>query len=113
MMEWIDAFDIVPNKGVVDAQGRIHEYEWVTDVPLNGKEDAIQVNFFRYRIIQIDRNGKEKTNYRGSWVTDLPVNEENIELLVKGARSRWKIENECFNTLKNQGYHIEHNFGHG
>ncbi|MBR9982357.1 MAG: hypothetical protein KFF50_15100, partial [Desulfatitalea sp.] len=26
---------------------------------------------------------------------------------------RWKIENETFNTLKNQGYHIEHNFGHG
>ena len=22
-------------------------------------------------------------------------------------------ENETFNTLKNQGYHIEHNFGHG
>ena len=31
----------------------------------------------------------------------------------KVGRSRWKIENEVFNTLKNQGYHIEHNFGHG
>ncbi len=29
------------------------------------------------------------------------------------ARSRWKIENETFNTLKNQGYELEHNFGHG
>ena len=28
-------------------------------------------------------------------------------------RSRWKIENETFNTLKNQGYHFEHIFGHG
>ena len=28
-------------------------------------------------------------------------------------RARWKIENEGFNTLKNQGYHLEHNFGHG
>src|SRR5262249_28730526 len=26
---------------------------------------------------------------------------------------RWKIENETFNTLKNQGYHFEHNYGHG
>jgi len=25
----------------------------------------------------------------------------------------WKIENETFNTLKNQGYQFEHNFGHG
>ena len=30
-----------------------------------------------------------------------------------GARARWKIENETFNTLKSQGYHFEHNFGHG
>jgi hypothetical protein len=22
-------------------------------------------------------------------------------------------DNETFNTLKNQGYHIEHNYGHG
>ncbi len=33
--------------------------------------------------------------------------------LVNGGRARWKIENETFNTLKNQGYHIEHNYGHG
>ncbi len=113
MMEWIDAFDSIPSKRVVDTKGRIHEYEWVSDVPLNGREDAIHVNFFRYRIISVDKNGKEKINFRGSWVTDLPLNEGNIELMVTGARCRWKIENECFNTLKNQGYQIEHNFGHG
>jgi len=33
--------------------------------------------------------------------------------LVRGGRARWKIENETFNTLKNQDYHFEHNFGHG
>ncbi len=26
---------------------------------------------------------------------------------------RWKIENESFNVLKNHGYELEHNFGHG
>ncbi len=85
----------------------------MNNVPLSGKEKAINVNYFRYRIIVIDKNGKEKINYRGSWVTDLPLKEDTIELMVKGARSRWKIENECFNTLKNQGYQIAHNFGHG
>lgn len=113
MMEWVDAFDSIPGKRVTDAKGSIHEYEWVTDVPLNGREEAIQVNFFRYRILSINNNGEEKTHYRGSWVTDLPVKAENIEIMVKGARKRWKIENECFNTLKNQGYCIEHNYGHG
>ena len=32
---------------------------------------------------------------------------------MKGARARWKIENETFNTLKTQGYNFEHNDGHG
>jgi hypothetical protein len=32
---------------------------------------------------------------------------------MKGGRARWKIENETFNTLKNQGYNFEHNYGHG
>ena len=54
-----------------------------------------------------------KVTYKNSWVTDIEINENNIVNLVKGGRSRWKIENETFNTLKNQGYHIEHNFGHG
>jgi hypothetical protein len=26
-------------------------------------------------------------------------------------RARWKIDNETFNTLKNQGYQFGHNFG--
>lgn len=33
--------------------------------------------------------------------------------MAKAGRCRWKIENECFNNLKNQGYEIEHNYGHG
>ena len=32
---------------------------------------------------------------------------------MRGGRARWKVENETFNTLKNQGYHFEHNYGHG
>ena len=32
---------------------------------------------------------------------------------MRAARARWRIENETFNTLKNQGYHFEHNYGHG
>lgn len=33
--------------------------------------------------------------------------------IMNGVRARWHIENNTFNTLKNQGYHFEHNFGHG
>jgi hypothetical protein len=48
--------------------------------------------------------------YHNSWVTDQVVNKQNVVELAKAGRARWIIENE---TLKNQGYHLEHNFGHG
>ena len=92
-----------------DAKGRRHYYQWINQVPLNGTKDADLVNFFQYRIVS--KTGK--INYKNSWVTDIHVDKNNVVTLVKGGRARWKIENETFNTLKNQGYHIEHNFGHG
>jgi len=48
-----------------------------------------------------------------SWVTDFRVNTRNVFHLMRGGRARWKIENETLNTLKNQGYHFEHTYGHG
>jgi len=33
--------------------------------------------------------------------------------LMRAGRTRWKIENETFNTLKNQGYNLGHNYGLG
>jgi hypothetical protein len=30
-----------------------------------------------------------------------------------GGKFRWLTHHETFNTLKNQNYHFEHNFGHG
>jgi hypothetical protein len=38
--------------------------------------------------------------------------EKALEIAAIG-RSRWGIENQTFNTLKNQGYNLEHNYGHG
>jgi hypothetical protein len=37
----------------------------------------------------------------------------NVSHLMRGGRARWKMANETCNTLKNQGYHFEHNYGHG
>ncbi len=46
-------------------------------------------------------------------MTDLRVSTRNVYHLMRGGRAQWKIENETCNTLKNQGYHFEHNDGHG
>ena len=48
-----------------------------------------------------------------SWVTDLDLSDKNLDLYQRAGRSRWRVENETFNTLKNQGYDLEHNYGHG
>jgi hypothetical protein len=46
-------------------------------------------------------------------VTSLPVNQPSVAEIAACGRARWKIENETFNVMKNHGYELEHNFGHG
>ena len=111
LYEWIEGLkkiDKVFSLKYTDLKGREHLYEWINDIPLNGTKDADNVNYFEYHLIV-----EGKVTYHNSWVTDIVVDKNNVKELVKGGRARWKIENENFNTLKNQGYHIEHNFGHG
>ncbi|WP_193374870.1 hypothetical protein [Parachlamydia acanthamoebae] len=67
-------------------------------------------NFRREQYMQIDPKGKE---LRFSWVTNICITSENVFVLMRGGRARWKIENETFNTLKNLEYNFEHNYGHG
>jgi Transposase DDE domain len=87
--------------------GAHHRFRFVSNMPLNASYAALRVNFIEcWETI----NGKVQ---HFSWVTDLRVNKGTVYRLMQGARARWRIENETFNTLKNQGYHFEHNFGHG
>jgi hypothetical protein len=89
------------------AAGVVHRFRFVNDVPLNASHTDIRVNFLEYW-----ERGAGKVQHF-SWVTDLRVSTRNVYHLMRGGRARWKIENETFNTLKNQGYNFEHNYGHG
>lgn len=109
LFEWLNDYPELPSVETNDQKGRTHRYRWQNNVPLNGRADALPVNYIEYSLI----NEKGKRTYHNSWVTDLEVNKNNIVTLAQAGRCRWKIENECFNTLKNQGYYIEHNYGHG
>jgi hypothetical protein len=82
-------------------------YRYINDVSLNASNQDCKVN-----VICFQETKKGKTT-KWMWVTNFPVSRNNVTTIVKGARTRWKIENETFNTLKNQGYQFEHNFGHG
>src|SRR5437870_55757 len=89
------------------AAGVVHRFRFVNDVPLNAANTGVRVNFIEYW-----EQGADKVQHF-SWVTDLRVSTRNVFHLMRGGRARWKIENETFNTLKNQGYNFEHNYGHG
>ena len=90
-------------------KGKIeYEISFINGVPLNESNQDLQVNWLCYA--EYGPNGEER---QWTWVTDLQISGQNARWLVRGGRCRWKIENETFNTLKNQGYRFEHNYGHG
>ena len=109
--EWIDGAELSVHEERVK-KGRhfvTHRYRWIEDVPLRDGKDALHVNWFEIEIV----NKAGKVTYRNSFITDLTVTKKNVAVLTDCGRARWKIENENFNTLKTNGYHLEHNFGHG
>ena len=91
-------------------EGKVRaEVSWVHCVPLNESNQDLKVGFLEYS--EYDNEGKRVKHF--TWITDLHITGRNAKLFVRAGRSRWKVENETFNTLKNQGYHYEHNYGHG
>ncbi len=51
--------------------------------------------------------------YKNSFITNHELNDEKIIKIIISGRTRCQVENESNNILKNQGYNLEHNFGHG
>lgn len=96
---------------IVAGKNKTHTYrhEFANDLILNGDNQDIKVNFVRLT----EQNIKTGEITTFDWITDIKLSIKNIMDVAKTGRARWKIENETFNTLKNQGYHYEHNFGHG
>jgi hypothetical protein len=86
-----------------------HQYRWANDVPLTDNDNALKVNWCEVTIT----DAKGAVLYRKAFITDWTIAEGNVPGLVATGRARWKIENESNNVLKNRGYHLEHNFGHG
>jgi hypothetical protein len=84
-------------------------HRWFSGAPLREEKPALDVNWLGVTIL----DAKGKTVHDGAFVTSLAVTRENVAEIAACARARWKIENEGFNVLKNNGYHLEHNFGHG
>ena len=85
-------------------------YRFVNQVPLRAGAKALSVNWCELTIVS-DATGE--ILYQNAFATNHELTEHTTRRTVAAGRARWKIENENNNVLKNHGYHLEHNYGHG
>lgn len=106
LFAWLKGVEMIKHKVVLGKETL--ELSFFNKIPLNDANHDFEVNFVNCKVT--DAKGKI-THF--SWITNIVVTKNNVVQIARGGRSRWKIENETFNTLKNQGYNFEHNYGHG
>jgi hypothetical protein len=109
LFEWVDKIDLETTQ--ITKKNNIYTFRYVNGIPLNDTDDVPEVNFIECQAVEL--KGRREVKKTFTWITSHTINKNNVFQLMQGARARWKIENETFNTLKNQGYNFEHNFGHG
>jgi hypothetical protein len=109
LCRWVDHDPHTQTHEYTDDQGIIHRFRYLNNVPLNASHVDCLVNFLEYE----EFNPHTGKTQRFSWVTDFTMTTDNVYDIMRGGRARWKVENEAFNNLKNQGYCFEHSFGHG
>ncbi len=93
--------------------GHGHErrtYRYVNQAPLRADAKTLMVNWCE---ITVSDEATGDVRYHNAFATNLILCDETIRPVVAAGRARWKVENENNNVLKNQGYHMEHNYGHG
>jgi hypothetical protein len=105
----ISILNIKRTEGKRIIKNLVDTYRFVNSVPIRGSEDALQVNWCEL----VTTNADDKIVFINSYITDHLITPLNIIDIVKAGRTRWKAENENNNVLKNNGYNLEHNFGHG
>jgi hypothetical protein len=101
---------IIEKKKIIKGKSVLLRYEYLKGAPIRDTDDALKVNFIS--LCEIDPK-TNKVLHCFEYVTSLNVKETNIETLIIAGRKRWKVENEGHNTLKNQGYYFDRNYGHG
>lgn len=115
LYEWVAPFlegeelPLYKKKVIVKGKSYTYQCRYLNEVPLRDGPDSLKVNWCHSEVF----NAQGKKVYSGAFVTDFLIRADNVFDLIKAGRTRWKIENEHNNTLKNQGYYLEHNYGHG
>ena len=108
LFQWVGTTPEMKTLETTDDDGTVHRFRYLNGAPLNDANFQLEVNFLEYW--EFKPNGRQP---HFSWVTNLPIGDSNVMDSMRAGLARWRIENETFNTLKNQGYNFEHNFGRG
>ncbi len=113
LFEQAEQLEQAGNMKIITKTSKSKQLKYITkyanNLMLNQQNQDILVNFIRFEEHNL-KTGKVKIF---TFITDIIITQSNYDKIVKAGRARWKIENETFNTLKNQRYQFEHNFGHG
>ena len=102
------AGELVEWQDTMADDGSVCGYRYTCGVPINATYKELLVNYLEWW--KIDKQGRQRVF---TWVTNLAITTENVFELARSARARWRVENEVFNVLKNQGYEFGRNYGHG
>lgn len=86
------------------------ECRYVNDILIRGGEDALHANWCEVTIT--DCRGQNRP-FHSAFITSHLITRDSFKPIVDAGRARWKNENESHNTLKNHGYNLDHNYGHG
>lgn len=83
-------------------------YRWLNEINYTdsrAKEHLLSV----LECVEHTTAGEESRTTQFKWLTNFKISARTVDLLANdGARLRWKIENEGFNSQKNGGFALEH-----
>jgi hypothetical protein len=82
----------------IEADECLPDILWVNQISYNER---------KVNVLECELDTK-KGRKQYTFIANLTITKKNAKRLVNAGRSRWKIENEGFNTQKNIRYHIEH-----
>jgi hypothetical protein len=111
LYEWLAFLQAGPSEQLPNLtrrywNGRFAEiwtYRYMNEVPLRAGPAPLFVNWAELIIIRED-TGEQL--YHNSFTTNYELTDVTVEPLVQAGRTRWKIENEGNNVLKNRGYKL-------
>lgn len=105
--DYLEAKEQSPNNFLIEKVNKstTREYHWV---------NGIEWNKFELNVLyckEDDKRKEKKKPHPFTWISSFSINKNICNYLAcQGGRLRSKIENQGFNSQKNEGYNLEHAF---